>query len=203
MASPLLMMARITCKSVLLLLSFSNNQCSQYFVMESALSPITGPSSTIVCTEELHQELGWITRVKKWQKRVALNSYLHPKTLSVKQQKHTQYQYRADGSISYTLQCVDPPKNAQPTKNCQPPIRMQPVVGLPPAMMPDNEFSADMSWGADNDVQSLRRQRTMGVSSQTNLTILFAHCLQSTACMAQGSLPIPPGDATTRRPRRT
>lgn len=147
--------------------------------MESALSPITGPSSTIVCTEELHQELGQITRAKKWQKQVTLNSYLRLETLSVKQQKHTQYQYRADGSISYTLQCVDPPKNAQPTKNHQPPMHMQPVVGLPPAMMPDTEFSADMSWGADNDVQSLRRQRTMGVSFQTNLTIFFAHCLHA------------------------
>jgi hypothetical protein len=169
MASPLLMMAKIRCKSVLLSFSFSNNQCSQYFVMESAPSPIAGPSSTIVCTEELHRELGRITRAKKRQKRVALNSYPRPKSLPVKQQKHTQYQHRADGSISYTLQCVDPPKNAQPTKNCQPPMCMQPVAGLPPAMMPDDDFSADMSWGgADNDVQSPRRRRTMGVSFQNN-----------------------------------
>ncbi|KAG1775058.1 hypothetical protein EV702DRAFT_1047182 [Suillus placidus] len=122
----------------------------QYFGMESNPSPIA---------KELHRELGSITRPKKWQKRVTLNYYSHPKSSSMKQRKHTQYQYHRDCSISYTLQYVEPPKNVQLTKHCQPPMH----AGLLPAMMSDefDEFLADTSWGADNDVQSPRK-RTMG-----------------------------------------
>ncbi|KAG2112875.1 hypothetical protein DEU56DRAFT_874348 [Suillus clintonianus] len=124
--------------------------------MESNLSPpIAGSSSTIVCTEKLRQELGRTTRAKKRQKKVTLNSYPRPKS-SVKQRKHTQYQYRGDGSISYTLQYVQPPKNAQQTTHRQPPEPIQPALAM--TLDDFGEFSADMSCGADNDAHSERKQ---------------------------------------------
>lgn len=131
--------------------------------MDTSLSPAASSSSpqVIVCTPELHRELSQITRATKRQKRLTLNSYTRPKPSGLTQRQHMQYQVHGDGSISYTRRYVQPPKNAQPT--VRPAACVQPQAS---AMLMDEfyDYSPDLSWGADDDVQHPRRRRAIGVS---------------------------------------
>lgn len=112
-------------------------------------------------TPELHRELSKITRAKKRQKRLTLNSYTYPKPSGLTQWQHMQYQVHGDGSIRYTQRYVQPPKNAQPT--VQPAACVQPQAS---AMVMDefNDYSPGLSWDANNDVQHPKRHRAIGVS---------------------------------------
>lgn len=68
-----------------------------------------GPSSTqTICCEVTPSVL------KKRKKKPKLNVY---HALSVPSHHHTEYQAHQDGSITYTLKCLKPPKNAKATIN--------------------------------------------------------------------------------------
>jgi hypothetical protein len=76
--------------------------------------PHAGATSvqTIVCTEAASIAL---KNLRKRQKKPKLNFYRSVNSLPSRQ--HTQYQVHTDGSISYTLKRLKPPKNAQATIN--------------------------------------------------------------------------------------
>ncbi|KAG0693982.1 hypothetical protein DFH29DRAFT_1006748 [Suillus ampliporus] len=87
-------------------------QCNQRRM--STDPPCAGASSiqTIVCTQATSTAL---KNLQKWKKKPKLNFYCS--VTSVPSRQHTQYEVHKDGSISYTLKRLQPPKNAKATIN--------------------------------------------------------------------------------------
>lgn len=119
---------------------------------------------TIICTKA----------TLKRKKKPKLNFY---RSVPSSSRQHTQYQVHQDGSISYTLQRLKPPKNAKPTINNQ----SRPALTLHDAPFSIPEPFDDLPLDVSLDfLGQQRRKRTAGVctlwfseSFHTSLTVII------------------------------